>query len=117
MRLLVCGGRDFHNHVEMDRFLRMVHEKRGIDVLINGGATGADAMAAAWAERWGIPVETYKADWSLGKKAGPMRNRCMLVEGKPDGVAAFFGGKGTADMVKAAREAGIPVAFPGWKGP
>ena len=31
----------------------------------------------------------------------------MLDEGKPDLVVAFPGGKGTADMTRRAREAGI----------
>ena len=33
----------------------------------------------------------------------------MLDEGKPDLVIAFPGGKGTADMARRAREAGIEV--------
>lgn len=117
MRLLVCGGRDFHNLVEVDRALRRVHERKGIDVLIQGGATGADAIAKRWAERRGIPVEEYAADWSLGRKAGPLRNRRMIEEGKPDGVVAFLGGRGTADMIRAAKDAGLPVMCPGWGGP
>jgi hypothetical protein len=33
----------------------------------------------------------------------------MLNEGKPDLVVAFPGGRGTADMVKRARAAGIEL--------
>jgi hypothetical protein len=33
----------------------------------------------------------------------------MLDEGKPDLVIAFPGGRGTADMVKKARRAGVEV--------
>jgi hypothetical protein len=33
----------------------------------------------------------------------------MLLEGKPDLVVAFPGGKGTADMVRRARKANVPV--------
>jgi predicted Rossmann-fold nucleotide-binding protein len=33
----------------------------------------------------------------------------MLAEGRPDAVIAFPGGKGTADMVRKARAAGLPV--------
>lgn len=70
---------------------------------------GADRMArkfGAWAD---IPVETFPADWSLGKKAGPIRNRKMIEKGKPDLVVAFEGGRGTANMVEQARAAGIRV--------
>jgi hypothetical protein len=33
----------------------------------------------------------------------------MLVEGKPDLIVAFPGGKGTAGMVALSRDAGIEV--------
>jgi hypothetical protein len=33
----------------------------------------------------------------------------MLDEGRPDLVLAFPGGRGTADLIARAREAGIPV--------
>jgi hypothetical protein len=57
-----------------------------------------------------IPCSVYMADWDgLGRKAGPIRNQRMLDEGKPDLVIAFPGGRGTADMVRRAREAGVEV--------
>jgi hypothetical protein len=50
------------------------------------------------------------ADWKrLGRKAGPIRNQRMLVEGKPDLVVAFPGGKGMAGMVTLARNASIGI--------
>src|SRR6185437_6500452 len=39
---------------------------------------------------------------------GPRRNRNMAASGG-DFLAAFPGGDGTADMIRAARAAGIPV--------
>jgi predicted Rossmann-fold nucleotide-binding protein len=36
----------------------------------------------------------------------------MLSEGKPDLVIAFPGGRGTADMIRQAKEAGVPVRQP-----
>jgi len=50
------------------------------------------------------------ANWAeLGRKAGPIRNQQMLDEGKPNLVVAFPGGRGTADIVRRARAAGIEV--------
>ena len=58
----------------------------------------------------GLPCAVYRADWEgLGRKAGPIRNQQMLDEGKPDLVVAFPGGRGTANMMRIAREAGIEV--------
>lgn len=42
-------------------------------------------------------------------KAGPDRNQRMIDEGRPDLVVAFPGGRGTADMIRRATEAGIEV--------
>lgn len=106
MRVLVCGGRDYNDCVRVGLQLRMLKATQ----VIEGGATGADYCAAHWAAKAGIPVETYPADWKThGKAAGPIRNQQMIDEGKPDVVIAFPGGRGTADMVRRAQSAGIPV--------
>jgi len=107
--VLVCGGRNFNDAMTLGSWLGGIHKKQGIDVLIEGGAPGADFMAREFARWAGIPVETYPADWSLGKAAGPIRNLQMLEEGRPDLVVAFEGGAGTRNMVKQARRAGIEV--------
>lgn len=113
MRILVCGGRDWNDRDAVVRALASVDAKKGIDVVIHGGAEGADSFAEVWAAVNGKRVVTFKADWSAyGKAAGPMRNQKMIDEGKPDGVVAFPGGKGTADMVHRAKKAGLTVWEP-----
>jgi hypothetical protein len=83
----------------------------GVSVLIEGGAPGADSLANAWAKKRGVPFRTFPAKWLLygRKRAGPIRNQQMLDEGVPDCVVAFPGWIGTADMMRRARAAGIPV--------
>jgi len=57
-----------------------------------------------------IPVIPFPPEWKrYGPKAGPIRNKQMLDEGRPDLVVAFPGGNGTNDMVKKAKAAGIEV--------
>lgn len=110
MRVLVCGGRDYVDREALAACLADLRQARGITVLIAGGARGADTMAEEWALAQRIPCEVFMADWEgLGPKAGPIRNQRMLDEGKPDLVVAFPGGRGTADMVRRAREAGVEV--------
>lgn len=106
MRVLVCGGRDYADKEKVASTLEAI----GPSLIIEGGATGADYCAAHWAAKAGIPAETFSADWTAhGKAAGPIRNQRMIDEGKPDLVVAFPGGRGTADMVRRARAAGIEV--------
>lgn len=110
MRVLVCGGRDYSDSKRVHDVLTKLHVEAGIAALIEGGAHGADQLARLWANTSIVPVETFEADWeNQGSFAGPARNFRMLTEGRPDIVIAFPGGRGTADMVKKARKAGVQV--------
>jgi hypothetical protein len=107
MRVLVCGGRDFDN---WSLFQSVMGDLRGVECVIEGGATGADTMARNWAEARGIPVMEFPANWEFhGRAAGPIRNDAMIKHGKPDQVVAFPGGKGTSNMVYMAKSKNIPV--------
>lgn len=109
-RVLVCGGRDFNFPGSVYRALDIFRAERGIALVIHGAARGADRLAGEWAAERGVPVVEYPADWAAhGRAAGPKRNQRMIDEGKPDFVVAFPGGAGTADMVRRAKAAGIPV--------
>ena len=110
MRILVCGGRDFSDEKALRYAMNSVAAGAEDVVIIHGGARGADSLAGAIAEKVGVPVEVFPADWEkYGKRAGFLRNTQMLVEGKPDVVIAAPGGKGTAMMVDIARKAGVRV--------
>ena len=110
MRVLACGGRDFEDAEFIFEYLDSLNDEIQITVLIEGDARGADKTAGAWADARGIEHEIYPANWKKYRAAaGPIRNKQMLDEGKPDLVVAFPGGKGTANMVMQAEEAGVPV--------
>lgn len=114
MRLLVCGGRNFADAEKMDAKLRSILRDGAMTphTIIHGGASGADTLAGEWAALNGCLCEVYPADWSNhGRAAGPIRNRQMIVEGRPHAVLAMEGGKGTANMVKQAIAAGLPVHY------
>jgi len=110
--VLVCGGRDYSNRAQLtavlDRLLEACPQMR----LIHGGGRGADDLAGAWAALEEVPCQVFPADWSKGRRAGPMRNERMLAhlrEQTDPLVVAFPGGRGTADMVQRARAAEIPI--------
>lgn len=111
MRLLVCGGRGYSRpwnvHDELDK-LRA--ELGKVELVITGGAKGADHYAGEWARANLIPLCIFVANWrGHGDAAGPLRNAAMVEFGAPDMVVAFAGGRGTADMVGKARHIGVPV--------
>lgn len=127
MRVLVCGSRTFNNYAKLCNVLDDLNldEKQPITI-IGGEARGADTLGKRYAEECGYNYEGYPAQWNTyGKRAGPIRNRQMLVEGKPDLVVAFLGpvavqefnyglsdskySPGTKDMINQSKEADVPV--------
>lgn len=110
MRVLACGGRDYTDREHVFAVLDMVAQTGRVEVLIHGAARGADSLASLWALSRGVPEEAYPANWAAYPRlAGPIRNRTMLFEGKPDLVVAFPGGRGTEHMVRISRQAGVDV--------
>lgn len=109
-RVLVCGGRKFAERELAFAVLTQLHRDEPIECIIHGDQTGADTIAKEWALERGIPHRPFPAEWRrYGNAAGPIRNRQMITRGKPDLVIAFPGGEGTADMVRQAMLAAIPV--------
>lgn len=79
--------------------------------LVSGGASGADSMAEAWAKENNMRIDVFKADWTLGKKAGPIRNT-RIVENSV-AVLAFVhpDSRGTWDTINKAKSAGKPTSI------
>jgi hypothetical protein len=82
MRLLVCGSRTWTDYRRLRRTLEATVAQRQADsvTIIEGGARGADRMAG------------HLADLVVAFTVGPLA-----------------GSRGTADMVRRARAAGVPV--------
>lgn len=109
-RVLVCGGRDYRNRENVYSTLRSLYESSPFDVVIHGAASGVDTFADEWAVAKGLGVISCPADWKKhGRAAGPIRNQSMLDVHTPHLVVAFPGGRGTADMVRRAKAAGVTV--------
>ena len=117
-RLLVCGGRNYTDSSFLFKTLDALPRpllvieggQRKWDVMLKRYVGGADYLAMCWARERGIECVTENAEWRrLGRAAGRARNALMLEKYKPTLVVAFPGGRGTANMVRLAREAGVEV--------
>ena len=110
MKVIVCGGRDYCDSNNLNNILNLIHKETPIDTIIHGDARGADKLAGLWANANGIEEVPFAADWvKHGKSAGPIRNREMLLQTKPDLIVAFPGGRGTQDMITVSRKHGYKV--------
>ncbi len=136
-RILVCGSRHWSAEWMVHAILNAELQRHTLGlVIISGMAPGADTHAADWAResrRWlrsdghggvvtdrqcQVVLKKFPADWDqYGKAAGPIRNKQMLVEGRPHKVYAFSNdiveSRGTRNMVEQARKAGVPVSVIG----
>lgn len=132
MVVLVTGGRH-HKRPDLiesvlDRALFRADEQDQWMAIIHGGAKGADEHAQKWAEKrrnegWRVGWWIKPADWSLGKGAGPRRNKEMIdalrsipnidrhVLAFPQGSRDWPTSGGTADCIKQARAKGLRVGI------
>lgn len=125
MRLLITGGRKNFDTLTIVSSLESINNWTPIKLLIHGDAKGCDSICKMWAKSMNIPDLAFPADWAnlespcvlcyhsqgnYNALAGIKRNENMIVEGKPDAYFAFYGGKGTDDMVKRCIKHFIPMA-------
>lgn len=115
MRLAIIGSRTFanYNFAEMwiDSMLNFTCDRdAGIEVIISGGASGADTLAEKYADKHNIEKEIYLPDWyRFGKQAAFIRNKQIIDN--CDMVLAFWDGqsKGTKDSIVRAKLAKKPT--------
>lgn len=108
MKLAIIGSRNFNDYAWLKRVLTFRFPVP--ELVVSGGAGGADSLAERWAEERGIKTLIYKADWDLhGKKAGILRN--VDIINACDEVLAFWDGesRGTKDMIDRADKKGLKV--------
>lgn len=78
--------------------------------IVSGTARGADKLGEAWAERHGVPVKLFPADWDgLGRGAGYRRNEQMAIYA--DACVILWDGisRGSQHMAKFAKSQGLKV--------
>jgi hypothetical protein len=117
MRILFAGGRTYTDADAVDAALMLLQDRHGVTVAIHGACHlgGLDKIVDAWMRSHGIIVETYPVRPAIDgpwPSAGPRRNARMLADSKPDAGVIFPGGRGTEDMERRLRAAGVPVWVP-----
>lgn len=111
MRILVCGDR---NWSDFNIIKRELSKYPNGTIIIEGDCRGADNIGEYIAKQLGFEVIKFPANWEkYGKSAGPIRNRQMLIEGKPDLILAFHSNiqnsRGTKNMIETANKSGIKI--------
>lgn len=102
MKIAVVGSRTFSDRQNLYDVLSQYQK---IDLIISGGANGADKIAEAYAKDKGIKTKIFLPDWAkYGNSAGIIRNK-LIVE-SCDLLIAFWDGesKGTRFSIDYAKK-------------
>lgn len=108
MRCIIAGSRYVHNYEHVVQAVKA--SKFPIDVVVSGGANGADQLGEKYALEWSLPVRVFNADWAKhGRAAGPIRNREMAENA--DALIAIWDGRsrGTKNMIKEASKRNLKI--------
>ena len=103
MRLAIIGSRSWTNGHLAYVILDAVARNIPVELVVSGGAKGADSIGENWADDRGIPTRIFRPDWDqYGKRAGMMRNTDIIENA--DTVVAFWDGssRGTRNSLNKA---------------
>jgi hypothetical protein len=109
-KIAFTGGADFNDHQLIWSTLDKVHAKHPDMVLLHGGSpTGAERIAARWADIRKVTHIPFKPDWTRHAKAAPFKRNDQLLEVLPIGVVVCPGSGIQENLADKARKLGIPV--------
>lgn len=111
IRVAIVGSRIFDDYKLLEKTMDSFVIKHGIpNLVVSGGAKGADTLGELWAKKNGIKTLIFKPEWKKhGKAAGIIRNGDIVNEATH--MVAFVKGKskGTKDSTSKAKKLGIPI--------
>lgn len=92
MKIAIIGSRDFTDYQLVEDTVFAHLNLKAIELVVSGGARGADTLAERFARQWGITMKVFPAQWGkYGNSAGYRRNVDIIKEA--DIVFAFWDGK------------------------
>ena len=75
---IIAGSRGLTDYEKIEPLIDSYFNKEKPFVVICGCAKGIDSIGRQWADKHGIAVEEYPANWNkYGKSAGYIRNKQM----------------------------------------
>ncbi|TIV58702.1 DUF2493 domain-containing protein [Mesorhizobium sp.] len=108
-RVAFTGG-DYQDYDAIWQVLDQTHDKYPDMILLHGGTpSGAELIAAKWADSRGVTQVAFRPDWKAHRKAAPFKRNDALLDTMPIGVIACPGTGITENLVDKARGLGIPV--------
>ena len=93
MRLAIIGSRDFNDYELLENEVNKLRKRhKNINIIVSGGARGADTLAEQYADNHNLKKQIYHAEWNIyGKRAGYIRNQ--VIWDNCDIIICFWDGK------------------------
>ncbi len=111
MKLAITGSRKYTDYEELKQVVKSLAPNA--EMIISGGAKGADQLAARYAKERGLEFEEIRPDYKkYFAKVAPLKRNSEIVA-KADKVIAFYfqtQSGGTLDTAKKAMAAGKLLA-------
>ena len=106
MRLAIVGSREFGNYDLLCAEVAKIQQTQKIDMVVSGGAQGADTLAKKFAAKNRIPLMEFHPDYSRYGRGAPLQRNSLIVK-NADWVLAFVTAtsKGTWDTIHKAERA------------
>ena len=109
-KVAFTGGKECNDTDAIFAALDRVHAKHSDMVLLHGGApSGAERIAACWADNRKVCQVAFKPHWNRHGKAAPFRRNDTMLEALPIGVVVFPGTGIQDNLADKARKLGIPL--------
>ncbi|MGZ8882562.1 MAG: DUF2493 domain-containing protein [Nitrososphaeraceae archaeon] len=108
MKLAIVGYRGFNDYKLLEETCEKLMFKYEIELIISGGAEGADSLAEKYAKEHEFAMMIYKPEyWKYPGHIAPLKRNIQIVEAC-DFVLAFLHPKsrGTLHAINVARELG-----------
>lgn len=109
IRVIVAGSRRFNDYPLLSAKLDHLLQHHSEVEIVSGAASRADMLGERYALERGHPVKRFPANWSLGKRTGPIRNGKMVDYATH--LVAFWNGwsRDTKNMIEQAQDKGLQV--------
>lgn len=110
MRLAIVGSREFENYDLVCSEVAKIQKSKKIDLIVSGGAKGADTLARKFAALNKIPLMEFLPDYERYGRGAPLQRNTLIVQ-NADYVIAFVtpSSRGTLDTIKKAKQRGLVV--------
>lgn len=106
MRTIIAGSR---NITDVSIVYNAIKESNfKIKKIISGGARGVDKIGEHYAKEYGLTLQIFNADWSLGKRAGILRNEEMAKNADAL-ILVHNGSRGSLNMLERAKFHGLNI--------